>query len=261
MREHHRRAIDRLTVELEADPRFLAALLAGSIARGTEIEDSDVDLILIATPEEYALRVPEADFSYLNTDVCDYEGGYAEAKVVPLSYLEEVAERGSEPARSAFVGASILCSRIPELESLLERTTAYPESRRIENVRSFCAQMMIWFWYISEAEKRSDRYLLLRSVSEFGLFAGRLILAHNRILYPYHKWFRHELEQAPDKPEELTEKLDHLLAEPSLENATPVLGAVMNFREWEQPARGFSGQFMEDSEWPWRRGAASVADR
>ncbi len=120
---------------------------------------------------------------------------------------------------------------------------------------------MIWFWYASEAERRADRYLLLRSVSEFALFAGRLILAHNRILYPYHKWFRHELEQAADKPEGLMEKLDHLLAEPSVENATPVLAAVMNFREWEQPPRGFSGQFMEDSEWPWRRGAASVADR
>jgi predicted nucleotidyltransferase len=261
MRNHHRQAIDRLVRELEEDPRFLAVLLAGSIARGTELEDSDVDLILIASADEYARRQPDGDFSYLNSDACDYPGGYAEAKVVPLSYLEEVAERGSEPARAAFVGAQVLCSRIPELEPLLELATAYPESQRIANLRSFCAQMMIWFWYIGEAERRDDRYLLLRSVSEFALFAGRMILAHNRMLYPYHKWFMHELERAVDKPDGLMEKLDHLLTRPSRDNAAAVLAAVMNFREWEQPPAGFAGQFMEDSEWPWRRGPAPVADR
>jgi len=261
VRDHHRQAIDRLVDELEADPRFQAVLLAGSIARGTELEDSDVDLILIATEDEYVRRLPQGDFSYLNSDVCDYPGGYAEAKVVPLSYLEEVAERGSEPARAAFVRAEVLCSRVPDLERLLERATAYPESQRIANIRSFCAQLMIWFWYIGEAERRDDRHLLLRSVSEFALFAGRMILAHNRILYPYHKWFMHELEHASDKPDGFMEKLDRLLAEPSRDNATAVLAAVMNFREWEQPSLGFSGQFMEDSEWPWRRGPAPVADR
>lgn len=261
MREHHRRSIDRLAAELEDDPRFLAALLGGSIARGTELEDSDVDLILVASEEEYARRQSEGDYSYLNTEACDYPDGYAEAKVVPLSYLEEVAENGSEPARAAFVGAHVLCSRIPELEDLLRRATAYPESRRIENIRSFWAQMLVWFWYIGEAERRSDRYLLLRSVSEFALFAGRLILAHNRILYPYHKWFMHELERAPDKPEGLVEQLEGMLAEPSREQATAVLGTVMNFRQWEQPDAGFSGQFMQDSEWHWRRGPAPVADR
>ena len=261
MRAHHQRAIDRLAAELGEDPRYLAVLLCGSIARGTELPDSDVDLVLIASPEEYARRLQEGDFSYLDSDVCDYEGGYAEAKVVPLSYLEEVALRGNEPARAAFVRARILYSRVPDLELLLERVTAYPESLRIANLRSFCAQVMIWFWYIGEAERRSDRYLLLRAVSEFALFTGRLILAHNRILYPYHKWFVHELERAADKPDDLTEKLDHLLAEPGRDNATAVLAAVMNFRDWEQPSNGFAGQFMEDSEWHWRRGPAPVGDR
>ena len=261
MLDHHRRAIDRLIIELEDDPRYVAVLLGGSIARGSELEDSDVDLIMIASDDEYARRQAANDFSYVNTDVCDYEGGYAEAKVVPLSYLEEVAERGNEPARAAFVGARILCSRVPELDRLIERATAYPENQRLANIHSFCAQMMIWFWYVGEAEKRGDRYLLLRSASEFSLFAGRLILAHNRILHPYHKWFTWELERAADKPEDFMQRFEALLAEPSRDNATALLGAVMNFREWELPPAGFSGQFMQDSEWHWRTGPAPVADR
>jgi predicted nucleotidyltransferase len=261
MLENHRRAIDRLVAELEDDPRFVAVLLAGSIARGAERPDSDVDLILIASDGEYARRLPTRDFGYLNREVCDYPGGYAEAKVVPLSYLEEVAERGAEPARAAFVGATVLCSRVPGVEEMVERARAYPEAERDAKLRSFWAQVLIQYWYIGEAERLADRYLLLRSVSEFVLFVARLILAHNRVLFPYHKWLMWELRAAPEQPDELIEALERLLAEPALANANPVLSSVMNFRDWEQPPLGPSAQFMEDSEWHWRRGPAPVADR
>jgi predicted nucleotidyltransferase len=261
MLENHRRALDRLVAELEEDPRFVAALLAGSIARGTERPDSDIDLILIASDEEHALRLPTRDFGYLNREVCDYPGGYAEGKVVPLSYLEEVAERGAEPARAAFVGASILCSRVPGLDAVLERARAYPEAERSAKLRSFWAQVVIQYWYIGEAERLDERYLLLRAVSDFVLFVGRLILAHNRILFPYHKWFMHELRRAPEKPDNLIGAVERLLGEPSLANATPLFTSAMSFRDWEKPPQGPGAQFMEDTEWHWRRGLAPIADR
>jgi predicted nucleotidyltransferase len=261
MRENHRRAIERLAAELEGDPRFLAVILGGSVARGTELPDSDIDLVLVASEEEYARRLTERDFGYLNMEVCDYPGGYAEAKVMSLSFIEEIAERGSEPARAAFVGARILSSRIPELEGLLERVTTYPESERIDKIRSFYAHFLIHYWYLSEAERRGERYLLVRSAADFALFAGRLVLAHNRILFPYHKWFMHELRNAPEKPDDLIDGLERLLAEPCLDNANPVLGSVANFRDWEKPQRDAAAQFMEDSEWNWREGRAPVADR
>jgi predicted nucleotidyltransferase len=261
MRENHRSAVERLVTQLEGDPRFLAVILGGSVARGTELPDSDIDLILVASEEEYARRLAERDFGYLNTEVCDYPGGYAEAKVMSLSFLEEIADRGSEPARAAFVGARILSSRVPELENLLERVTTYPETERIAKIRSFYAHFLIHYWYMSEAERRNERYLLMRSAAEFALFAGRLILAHNRILFPYHKWFMHELRGAPEKPDDLIDRLERLLGEPCTDNANPVLACVANFRDWEKPPRDAAAQFMEDSEWNWREGLAPVADR
>jgi len=261
MRANHQRAIERLTAELEGDPRFLAVILGGSVARGTELPDSDIDMILIASQEEYARRVAESDFGYMNEEACDYPGGYAEAKVMSLSFIEEIAERGSEPARAAFVGAQVLSSRVPELAELLERVTTYPEAERVSKIRSFYAHFLIHYWYLSEAERRNERYLLLRSAAEFALFAGRLILAHNRILFPYHKWFMHELRGAPEKPDDLIDGLERLLAKPCLENANPVLASVANFRDWEKPLRNAAAQFMEESEWNWRKGLAPVADR
>jgi hypothetical protein len=261
MRENHQRAIERLTAELGEDPRFLAVILGGSVSRGIELPDSDIDMILIASPEEYTRRLADNDFGYLNEEVCDYPGGYAEAKVMSLSFIEEIADCGSEPARAAFVGARILSSRVPQLEDLLERVTTYPEAERIAKIRTFYAHFLIHYWYLSEAERRNEQYLRLRSAAEFALFAGRLILAHNRILFPYHKWFMHELRSAPEKPDDLIDGMEYLLREPCLESANPVLASVANFREWEKPLRNPAAQFMEDSEWNWREGLAPVADR
>ena len=56
---------------------------------------------------------------------------------------------------------------------------------------------------MSEAIKRNDKYLLTRAVGDLVLYGGRLILAHNEVLYPYHKFLMTELERAPEKPDDL----------------------------------------------------------
>ena len=68
-------------------------------------------------------------------------------------------------------------------------------------------------------------------------------------------------KRVADRPDDLVEMLERLLAEPDRAHATAVLASVMGFRDWEQPAAGFAGQFMKDSEWHWRSGPAPVGDR
>ena len=143
--------------------------------------------------------------------------------MIPVSFLEEVADHGSEPARAAFAGAQVLYSRIPELEALLARATAYPEAEQIPKIQSFYAHFLIYYWYLGEALRWDDRYLLMHATANFALFGGRLILAHNRILYPYHKWFMHELRRAPERPDDLIERLESLLERPCKENADALL--------------------------------------
>ena len=113
MLEHHRRLIDRTVAELRSDPKYQAIIVGGSIAKGLERPDSDLDLILIATDEEYDRRVAADDFWYYNPDLADYPGGYVEGTVANYRYLLEVADHGSEPARAAFRGAFVPYSQIP----------------------------------------------------------------------------------------------------------------------------------------------------
>ena len=152
MRPQHQRTVDRLIERFSADPAFDALLIGGSIARGWEREDSDVDIILLAGEQEHARRAPKFDLHFFSRDFSDYPGGYVDGKIVDLAFLEEVAEKGSEPARAAFVGAIVAYSRCPGLAELLARITAYPETERQEKIRTFYAQVQALQWYMGEVE-------------------------------------------------------------------------------------------------------------
>jgi len=260
MFEHHRRTIDRLTKRFESDPNYLALLIGGSIAKGREKEDSDVDFMLISTPEECVRRAQTGNYQYYATDLCDYPGGYVDGKVVDLAFLREVADHGSEPARSAFAGALTAFSRLPELGEVLARIPVYQESEYAEKATSFCALVEGLRWFIPEAEKRDDRYLLLHAASDLALFGGRLILAHNRILYPYHKWFTWELERAPRKPEGFMAGFHALLSQPGRATAEPFCEAVLSYADWPRSPHGWPSRFIEDNEWNWRGRKPPIED-
>ncbi|HTP10736.1 MAG TPA: hypothetical protein VMP08_20925, partial [Anaerolineae bacterium] len=194
---HHQRAIDRLIDRFQGDPNFLALLIGGSLVKGYGNEGSDVDFMLIATDYEFARRSADRSLTYYTTDLCDYPGGYVDGKIVNVAFLEEVADRGSEPARSAFENVVVAYSHVPLLPDLLDRITAYPDAAHTAKIQSFYAQLLAMQWYVGEAEKRNNQYLMMHTVSELVLFGGRMILAHNRMLYPYHKWFVRRLQDAP----------------------------------------------------------------
>lgn len=260
MKPHHSGVVDKLVKRFESDESFLALMIGGSIARGWERDDSDVDFILIASNEGFEKRKTARSFHYYATDLCDYPGGYVDGKILDLQFLEDVANRGSEVARSAFVGVQVAYSRLKGLDEILGRITIYPEEDRLEKIRSFFAHMRAYQWYVGEAEKLKNDYLMSRSVNELILYGGRMILAYNRIFFPFHKWFLRTLKDAPEKPSDLLDRIDELLARPSKDNADKFCESIAGFRDWETSAEGWPARFMEDTEWAWRRGQAPVSD-
>jgi hypothetical protein len=257
---HHQRAVDRLIDRFKDDPNYHTLIIGGSLVKGYGNENSDVDFVLVATDEEYARRLSERALTYYATDLCDYPGGYVDGKIVNVAFLEEVADRGSEPARAAFEKGIVAYSHLPQVDSLLKRITTYPEAGHVEKIRSFYAQLLAMQWYVGEAEKRENRYLMMHVVSDLVLFGGRLILAHNRMLYPYHKWFLRTLQDAPQQPEDLMIMIDRLLSEPNKASADRFCETILHFTAWEAPPEGWPARFMEDTEWAWRRGSAAVGD-
>lgn len=261
MFEHHARAIERMTAALAEEPETLAVIVGGSVAKGWAVPSSDVDYVAVVTDEVFDRMKAEERLMVYRTDLTDYEGGYADGKVVPLGFLRLVAEKGSEPARSAFLGAMLLFDRTGEVAPLLGRILAYPEEGREDRMRRFHSQLMIWQWYVGEAIKREDPYLAARAASEVTLFAMRLILAHNRRLYPYHKWVRRMVAEVDDKPPMIEDRLTALLTHPSVEAATAVVEAMHDWLPMEVDFREHCHHFLVDSEWNWVDHPAPIADR
>ena len=119
IRDHHRRAIDRLVETYRDDPEFRGLIIGGSVAKGFARDDSDVDFLIIATDESFERRLAARDLFINRTDLCDYEHGFVDGKIINLAYLEDLAERGNEPSRAAFQGAFAAYSHIPDLDALL----------------------------------------------------------------------------------------------------------------------------------------------
>jgi hypothetical protein len=221
--------------------------------------NSDVDIMLVVTEEEYARRVASDDLGYYNSEVCEYPGGYVDGKIINEAFLHDVAQRGSEPARAAFINVYMAFSHLAYLDALLKQIPVYQEQEREPKMHSFYCQIQAQRWFISEASKRQSIYLMAHASSEMVFYAARLLLAYNRILYPYHKWLMRAVQDAPEKPADFLTLAEVLLREGTVAHAEALWNCIKTFRDW-QISDSWGVRFMHDSEWTWRRGQTPLAD-
>ena len=172
----------------------------------------------------------------------------------------DVAEKGNEPSRAAFEGAFAAYSHVPDLDALLQRIPVYPEAGHDERIKAFYSMAFMQHWLIHEAERHDNRYTLTRAASQLALFTGRLMLAHNRRLFPYHKWLPRALESVPEKPGDLMVCFNDLLNEPSGDHATALFERVRGFKDWGVSDLEAYTWFMTDVEWSWMSECTPMED-
>jgi len=260
MRSHHQAAIQKLKEAYEVDPEIIAVIVGGSVAKGWANDTSDLDFMVVVPEKTYQRARAQGQLTIYRQDITEYEGGYADGKIVPLSFLRLVSERGSEPARAAFLRAILLFDRSGSVADLLAKAITFPEGVE-DRIRRFHSQLMIWSWYAGEAAKREDPYLMTKSTSQIALFAMRLVLAENRLLFPYHKWVTRMVEEAPDKPRDFVSQIRQMLATPSLDAVKSLVYSIHEWRGYEVDYREHCHHFLEDSEWNWIDHPAPIGDR
>ncbi|MCG8372529.1 MAG: nucleotidyltransferase domain-containing protein [Balneolales bacterium] len=260
IKPHHQQAIDNLIAEYENDPRFPALIIGGSVAKGCARDDSDVDFMVVANDEEFGQRLATNDLFINRTDLCDYEGGYVDGKIINIKYLVDAAQRGNEPTRAAFDGAFIAYSHLENLNEIFAQIHVYPAKDHAERIKSFYCMAFIQNWLMAEAERHKNIYTMTRAASQLTLFAGRLILAHNQILFPYHKWFIHYLEKCPEKPSGFLENIHAVLREPGTKTSGALFKSLQDFHDWEIPDLEAYLWFMKEVEWSWMNGKTPLED-
>jgi hypothetical protein len=127
-------------------------------------------------------------------------------------------------------------------------------------MRAFYSMAFIQRWLVDEAARHGSRYLILRAASQMALFTGRLLLALNRILFPYHKWLRRALEEATDVPPDYFPRLDEMLEHPSPETVRALFDCVRDCRDWGVSDLEACTRFMTDVEWSWIDGVMALED-
>jgi hypothetical protein len=154
----------------------------------------------------------------------------------------------------------VVFSRQPGIEALVTSIPVYPEAEREAKLKAFYSQMIVAGWFFREADKRGDPYLRTHAARDMALFACRLILAYNRILYPYHKWLMHEAERAPEKPENFMRLVRAVVETPSPATADALAEAVNAYRDWGVSLGECFVNFTRDQEWNWRDGHTPIYD-
>jgi predicted nucleotidyltransferase len=260
MYPHHQRTIERMISRFQPDPAVLALIIIGSVARADARPESDVDCYVLVDDAAYQARRAANQLSINADDLCDYPNGQAGGRVIDLAYLHDVAARGPEPARFAFLQAIPAFTRLPHLADLLAPIAQYPEHQRIEKMISFASQLPVHLSYLELGEYSQNPYLLAQTAVEIVLFGGRLILAHNHMLYPNRKWFMREFARAPAKPDGIVELAEQLLIHPNIAHAATFCERILQFQPWPQPAEGALARFQHDRELHWREHGVPLAD-
>jgi predicted nucleotidyltransferase len=260
MEVHHKEAIEKFLTLYTKDEKVLAILLTGSIVHGFSVYDSDIDICLIVSGEEYLKRKENNKLAFSLWDICNYINGYIDCKIADIVFLEKIAKSGSDPARYAFKDCKILFSKVDDLQRLLDRIVTYPLHQKDERNKRFASQVLAWKWYYSEAVKKENRYLVYLSLQKLVLFACRIILNENQLLYPYHKWMLRVLESAQNKPVHISQKIEELLSNHSPGLVNGFCKEILCFIDFTENTVDWPNYFLKDSEQNWVNHEAPVDD-
>jgi hypothetical protein len=262
MQQHHADSIQNLIVAFEKDATVLALILGGSIAHGFEKSDSDIDVSIVVDTAEYQARKSEGRLHYNNRTLCTYEKGYVDGKYVDLAFLEQVAARGSDPARYAYHGSRVLFSRVEGLTELLAAIARYPVEQKQRRIERFVAQLLAWRWYYSEGVRQESEYLMILSLQKLVLFGSRIILTQNELFFPYHKWMLRLLGEAERKPAGIQAEIQALLTAHSWQKVADYCERILAFVEIDPDAANavWPSRFMQDTELRWLTQESSIDD-
>lgn len=261
MYEHHRQSIENLIEYFKQEPGIIAVILGGSVAKGCERPDSDLDALVVTTDEHYAWLERENRLTECIHGHCTYEKGYFDVKYCTVDYLKELAERGSEPSRNAYLSSKCLYTIDPEIHGLIEKIPVFQKAEKQEKMLSFYSAFSLnfgYFWNSSEG----NPYLKTRVVADIVLYGLRLLLEENEVLYPCHKALVQTVAKLENKPEGLMEKLDAFLSNPVERTKNDFVNSILGFIEYKPPAdyAEVLTRYTDDNELWWYKHRPSIVE-
>jgi hypothetical protein len=204
MYKHHEESLEILVNHFKNREEVIALIFGGSVAKGMERPDSDLDAMVIISPELYEEKKKKGILSEVIEGKCTYEGGYFDIKYLTKEYIQAAAIKGSEPTRNAFICAKVLFSKDPEIEEIVNSIPVFNESEMADKQLSFYSALMLnynYFW----KDCKPDGYMKTHVTAEIIYMVYRMILQENHIIFPSNRRLEETVVHALNKPEGIVE--------------------------------------------------------
>jgi predicted nucleotidyltransferase len=212
----HAAALDGFVERARRDPDVRGVVLVGSVARGEDRPDSDVDLYLVVSDAAFDRAASAGRIAFVDRTGIDDPHGYVDVKLVSPSYLRDAVVAGDDPLRASFVGARVLWdadgSIGPDIEALLAPGPAYFAGL----ATAFTAQIALHGGYfLSQALDLGKPLLAHHAAVHAAYAAGRLVLAHDQVFFRGAKYLDQQLASCASAPDGMEWMLADLVQHPS----------------------------------------------
>ena len=211
MYKHHEDSIKKMVEFYRKNPKIEALFLVGSVATGTEREDSDIDGVAIVSKEEIQRKKDSGEGTLeVVRGYCTYDAGYFDVHYHSREDLENILATGSEPMRNLFMCAQVLFCDEDGLAKLVEQIPVYPKKdATIKQLKFYCTlkQFYVYFWNVCKPTGFMRFHIADGMI--YNLY--RLVLIENEILFPSMRKLEETVISAPNKPNGLIEKCHKLM--------------------------------------------------
>ena len=174
MYKHHEESLENLKNYFSGREEVIALVFGGSVAKGCERPDSDLDAMVVVTEESYLLRVKNNTTTETIEGYCTYEGGYFDVKYMTKEFLLDAANKGSEPARNAFLGAKVLFTKDSQIPQIVAEIPIFQTQEKEDKMLSFYADFWLNYYYFLKSCP-VDGYMKLHAVGEVIYSVSRMI--------------------------------------------------------------------------------------
>lgn len=253
---HHEAAIAAFVARAARRPDVLGVLVTGSVARGDEREDSDVDLVLVVTEETWHRAVERDRVMYTERDGAGYAGGYFDVKLATTRAISAAADRGDDPVRRSLGEARCAFDSGIGLPAALARIR---ENRpdRADLVAALVAQARIHGdYFLAEGLRREDPLLTAHAAVHLATSAARALLARHDRAFPGPKQLLDEVRSLPGGTG-FAEAVVEVVQHPGPGAARALLDRLDEAVGARSTAEGSLSRFVLDNEFAWFTGRAA----
>jgi len=235
--KHHEESINNMIAHYQENPEIIALFLIGSVATGTERPNSDLDGVVVVSPE-YFLQKKESDtvteVMELVFGKCTYEGGYFDVHYKTKQDLLNIYENGTEPQRNMFTCARTLFCNDPDLPELVSRIPVFQKKTAVEKqLRFYCTLKMSYTYFLAKC--KPEGFARFHTVNRMIFCLYRLILLENETLFPSIRKLEETVKQVKNKPELIIEKCNKLMQSLSDESALELINIYEKWTYFDYP--------------------------